>query len=162
MMVKNFRNQQKIKDEQINFLLGDLEKNLAHYRESLKHKEKQLCEAKRILVAAKQSFDRVAQENRDLKAFIEKIKQQFQQQNQKQQLEFLKQQKSFYNNNKPKKYKKVVFEEENESENERDFEEEQNFEIEEIEEEPQTKKTQKKKQQILKRFPVHKSKCKET
>ena len=27
-MVKNFRNQQKIKDEQINFLLGDLEKKI--------------------------------------------------------------------------------------------------------------------------------------
>ena len=143
-MVKNFRNQQKIKDEQINFLLGDLEKNLEQYRESLEHKEKQLSEAKRILVAAKQSFDRVAQENRDLKAYIEKIKQQFQQQNQKQQLEFLKQQKSFYSNNKPKKYKKVVFEEESESENEPEFEEEQNSETEKIEEEPQTKKTKRK------------------
>ena len=105
-MVKNFRNQQKLKDKQINFLLGDLEKNLEQYRESLEHKENQLSEAKRILVAAKQSFDRVAQENRDLKAYIEKIKQQFQQQNQKQQLEFLKLQKYFYSNNKPKKYKK--------------------------------------------------------
>ena len=103
-MVKNFRNQQKIKDEQINFLLGDLEKNLEQYREALENKEKQLSEAKRILIAANQSFDRVAQENRDLKAYIEQIKQQFQQQNQKQQLEFLKQQKSFYNNNRPKKY----------------------------------------------------------
>ena len=143
-MVKNFRNQQKIKDEQINFLLGDLEKNLEQYRESLEHKEKQLSEAKRILVAANQSFDRVAQENRDLKAYIEKIKQQFQQQNQKQQLESLKQQKSFYSNNKPKKYKKVVFEEESESENEPEFEEEQNSETEKIEEEPQTKKTKRK------------------
>ena len=59
-MVKNFRNQQKIKDDQINFLLGDLEKNLEQYRESLENKEKQLSEAKRILVAAKQSFDRLA------------------------------------------------------------------------------------------------------
>ena len=62
-MVKNFRNQQKIEDEQINFLLGDLEKNLEQYRESLENKEKQLEEAKRILVAAKQSFDKVSQEN---------------------------------------------------------------------------------------------------
>ena len=45
-MVKNFRNQQKIKDEQINFLLGDLEKNLEQYRESLENKAKQLEEAK--------------------------------------------------------------------------------------------------------------------
>ena len=142
-MVKNFRNQQKIKYEQINFLLGDLGKNLEQYRESLEHKEKQLSKAKRILVAAKQSFDRVAQENRDLKAYIGKIKQQFQQQNQKQQLEFLKQQKSFYSNKKPRKYKNVVFEEESKSESEPEFEE-QNFETEEIEVEPQTKKPKRK------------------
>ena len=55
-MVKNFRNQQKIKDEQINFLLRGLEKNLEQYRESLDNKEKQLAEAKRILVAAKKKF----------------------------------------------------------------------------------------------------------
>ena len=77
-MVKNFRNQQKIKDEQINFLLGDLEKNLEDYRQALEIKEKQLSEAKRILVSAKQSFDKVSQENRDLKAYIENLKQHFQ------------------------------------------------------------------------------------
>ena len=77
-MLKNFRNQQKIKDEQINFLLGDLKKNLEQYRESLDNKEKQFAEAKRVLVAAKQSFDKLVQENRDLKAYIEQIKSQFQ------------------------------------------------------------------------------------
>ena len=82
-MVKNyynFRNQQKIKDEQINYLLRDLVKNLEDYREAIEIKEKQLAEAKRILVAAKQSFDKVSKENRDLKAYIENIKQHFQQQ----------------------------------------------------------------------------------
>ena len=34
-MVKNFRNQQKIKDEQINFLLGYLEKILEDCRQAL-------------------------------------------------------------------------------------------------------------------------------
>ena len=143
-MVKNFRNQQKIKDEQINFLLGDLEKNLEQYREALENKEKQLSEAKRILIAANQSFDRVAQENRDLKVYIEQIKQQFQQQNQKQQLEFLKQQKSFYNNNRPKKYWKVILEEESETKNEQESVEKQNFETEEVEKEPQVKKPKRK------------------
>ena len=47
-MVKNFRNQQKIKGEQINFLLCDLEKSLEQYKEALENKEKQLAEAKRI------------------------------------------------------------------------------------------------------------------
>ena len=138
-MPKNFRNQQKIKDEQINFLLGDIEKKLEQYRESLENKEKQLEEAKRILVATKQSFDKVSQENRDLKAYIEQIKSQFNQQNQRQQLEFLKQQKSFYNNTRSKKYKNVVLEEESENESESEPEDDTNFETKEIEEEPQVK-----------------------
>ena len=92
-MVKNynFRNQQKIKDKQINYLLGDLEKNFGDYREAIEIKEKQLAEAKRILVAAKQSFDKVSQENRDLKAYTENLKLHFQQQ----QANFLNQQKAF-------------------------------------------------------------------
>ena len=92
-MVKNynFRNQQKIKDEQIYYLLGDLEKNL-DYRQAIEIKEKQLAEAKRILVAAKQSFDKVSQGNRDLKAYTENLTKHFQ----KQQTDFLNQQRAFY------------------------------------------------------------------
>ena len=143
-MVKNFRNQQKIKDEQINFLLGDLEKNLEQYRESLENKEKQLEEAKRILIAAKQGFDKVSQENRDLKTYIEQIKSQFQQQDQRRQLDFLKQQRSFYNNPKPKKYKKVVLEEESKNESDSEPEDDTDLETEEIEEKPQVKKPKRK------------------
>ena len=143
-MVKSFRNQQKIKDEQINFLLGNLEKNLEQYRESLENREKQLAEAKRISIAAKKSFDKINQENSDLKAYIAQIKNQFQQENKKQQQEFLKQQQSFYENIKPKKYKKVILEEESENESEPEFEEETNFETEETEETPQVKKPRKK------------------
>ena len=79
-MVKNyynFRNQQKIKDEEINFLLGDLEKALKDYNAASEIKEKQLAEAKRILVTAKQSFHKVTQENRDLKSYISNLKQHF-------------------------------------------------------------------------------------
>ena len=147
-MVKNhnFRNRQEIKHEQINYLLGDLEKNLEDYKESIEIKEKQLAEAKRILIAAKQSFDKLAKENRDLKAYIENLKQHFQ----KQQIDFLKQQKAYFSkNNTPKKYKKIVFEEENESENEPEFEEEEESENEEIIEEPQIKKAKKKKKNIF-------------
>ena len=125
----NFRNQQKIKDEQINYLLRDLEKNLEDYKAAIEIKEKQLAEAKRIVVAAKQSFDKVAQENRDLKAYIENLKQHFQ----KQQTDFLNQQRAFYSKkNTPKKYKRIAFEEENESENEPEFEEEGESENEEV------------------------------
>ena len=105
-MVKNynFRNQQEIKDEQINYLLGDIEKNLEDYKDAIEIKEKQLAEAKRILVTAKQSFDKVSQENRDLKTYIENLKQHFQQQ----QANFLNQQKAFYSkqNKAPKNIKK--------------------------------------------------------
>ena len=79
-MVKNyynFRNQQKIKDEEINYLLGDLEKALKDYNAAIEIKEKQLAEAKRIFVTAKQSFDKVTQENRDLKSYISNLKQHF-------------------------------------------------------------------------------------
>ena len=58
-MVKTFKNQQKIKNEQINFLLSDLEKSLEQYKESLENKDKQLAEAKRIPLSAKQIFDKV-------------------------------------------------------------------------------------------------------
>ena len=45
-MVKTFKNQQKIKNEQINFLLSDLEKSLEQYKEFLENKDKHLAEAK--------------------------------------------------------------------------------------------------------------------
>ena len=90
-----------------------------------------------MLVAAKQSFDKVTQENRDLKAYTENLKQHFQQL----QANFLNQQKAFYskqNKTPPKKYR-VVLEEENKSENEPELEEEKSGN-EEIIEEPKTKK----------------------
>ena len=62
-------------------MLGDLEKNLEQYKKSLENKEKQLAEAKRILLSAKKSFNKLNQENRDLKDYIVQIKNQFQQEN---------------------------------------------------------------------------------
>ena len=77
-----------------------MEKNLEDYRTVIETKEKQLAEARRILMAAKQSFGKVSQENRDLKAYIENLKQDFQ----KQQTDFLNQQRAFYSRkNAPKK-----------------------------------------------------------
>ena len=37
-MVKTFRGQQKLKDEQMNYLLSDLEKSLEQYREAVELK----------------------------------------------------------------------------------------------------------------------------
>ena len=108
----------------------DLEKSLEQYKESLENKDKQLAEAKRILLSAKQSFDKVSQENRELKAYIVQINQQFQQQQ---------------SQNKTKKYKKVILEEESENESDTASEQEFNIEGETIKETPQIKKPRKKK-----------------
>ena len=134
-MVKTLRNQPKIKDEQINSLLGDLEKSLERYRESLENKDKQLAEAKRTQLSAKQSFDKVSQENKQFKAYINQINQYFQQQQQQSQ-------------NRPKKYKKVILEEESENESDIEYEQDSDTEKEAPEEIPQIKKPRKENLQL--------------
>ena len=64
--LKNFRNSQQIKDEQINFLLVDVEKNLEQYKFALEEREKHLLEAKKIIILAKKSYDKTIAENKDL------------------------------------------------------------------------------------------------
>ena len=138
--LKDFRSTQQIKDDQINYLLGDLEKNLEEYKFALEAKEKQLSDARKILLSAKQSYDNVVKENTDLKAYIEKLKQHFQQQ----QVQFLKEQKNYYQES-PKKYKKVIYQEETEIEPE--FEEEEQGEL----ESKQAEKKKEKKKSTLKK-----------
>ena len=144
----NFRNRQLVKDEQINYLLGDLERNLEDYRQALELKEKQLSDAKKILLSAKQSYDKTVAENRDLKAYKENLKQRFQSQ-QQQQLQFLEKQKYYYQQKKPtpKKYKKVIFKEEDESDPELEQEEDEESENEEIEQEPEMKRVRSKRKE---------------
>ena len=86
---KAFQSRQQIKDEQINYLLGDVEKNLDEYRNALELKEKQLSDAKKILLSAKQTYNKTVAENRNLKAYIENLKQNFQSLQQQQQVQFL-------------------------------------------------------------------------
>ena len=43
----------QIKEEQINFLLEDVEKSLEEYKKAIKLKDKQLAEAKKVLQGAK-------------------------------------------------------------------------------------------------------------
>ena len=109
--IKDLRSRQQVKDEQINYLLAEVEKNLEEYKIALEAKEKQLLDAKKILISAKKSFDKTVDENRELKAYIEKLKQHIQQQ----QVQFLEKQK-YYHQPCAKKYKKVVYQEESESE----------------------------------------------
>ena len=74
-MVKTFRSQQRLKDEQINYLLSDLEKSLEQYREAVEVRDKQIADAKKILLSEKQSYDSLAQENRKLKEYVAKSQQ---------------------------------------------------------------------------------------
>ena len=60
--------------------MRNLEKSLEQYKESILQKDKQLSEAKRIILSAKQSFEKVSQENKELRAYILQINKQFQQQ----------------------------------------------------------------------------------
>ena len=98
--IKDLRSRQQIKDEQINYLLADVEKNLEEYKIALDTKEKQLSDTKKILISAKQGYNKIVAENRDLKAYIENLKQHFQQQL----AQFLEKQKNYYRHT-PKKIK---------------------------------------------------------
>ena len=131
--LKDFRNTQQIKDEQINFLLADVEKNLEQYRISLEDEEKQLLEAKKIIISAKKSYDKTIAENKNLKTYIISLKQHFE----RQQLKLFESQKQKQTS---QKYKKVILEEQ-ESEIESDIAQESEIE-EEIE--PNQKKAIKK------------------
>ena len=142
-LIKDFRSRQQVKDEQINYLLADVEKNLEEFKIALELKEKQLSDAKKILLSAKQSYDKTVAENRELKAYIENLKQHIQQQ----QVQFLKKQRTYCQEKKntPKKYKKVVYQEETESEPEFEGKEQVESESEQIEKEPEIKKASSKK-----------------
>ena len=124
-------------------MLADVEKNLEEYKIALELKEKQLSDAKKILLSAKQSYDKTVAENRELKAYIENLKQHMQQQ----QVQFLEKQKNYYQYKKltPKKYKKNVYQEESEMEPEFEEEEQEESENEKIEKEPEIKKSTHKK-----------------
>ena len=131
-MSRKNRWRQQIKDEQINYLLADVERNLEEYKIALDLKEKQLSGAKKLLLSAKQSYDKTIAENRELRAAIEKTKQYYN----NQYVQFLEKQKQnqyHFEKSNPKKYKKVVYQEESESEPE--FEEEEESESEEVEKE---------------------------
>ena len=61
---------QQIKEEQINFLLEDVEKHLEEYKRALELKEKQLSDVKNILISAKKCYDKTVAENKELKMYI--------------------------------------------------------------------------------------------
>ena len=46
-LIKEFRSRQQVKDEQMSYLLADIEKNLEEYKIALELKEKKLSDAKK-------------------------------------------------------------------------------------------------------------------
>ena len=109
----------QIKEEQVNFLVEDIEKNLEEYRKAIELRDKQLGEAKKILKGAKNSYDLLLKENKLLQEYIVNIKHRFKQyQQQQQQQQELLQDREYFQRSPPKKYKKVVYKEKTDSKSE--------------------------------------------
>ena len=126
--------------------MGDVEKNLEEYKRVVEIKGKQISDAKKILISAKQSYCLIVAENKELKAYKENLKQQFQSYQQQQQANFFEQQKNHYQRkSKPAKYKKVVYKEETDIEAKIE-EGEEEYSENEIEKEPEEKKQKQKKE----------------
>ena len=87
--LKDFRSRLQVKDEQINYLLADVEKFLEEYKLAFESKEKQLSDTKEILLSAKPGYNKTVGETRELKAYIKNLKQHMQHQ----QVRFLEKQK---------------------------------------------------------------------
>ena len=64
----------QIKEEEVNFLLEDIERNLEEYEKAIEIRDKQLSDAKKILKNAKTSYDSIVRENKQLKEYNANIK----------------------------------------------------------------------------------------
>ena len=80
--LKPTKSAQQIKEEQISFLLEDIEKDIAKYKKIIETKNRQLAKVKERLQGAKNSYQDLEKENKQLKQYITNIKQQQQQQQQ--------------------------------------------------------------------------------
>ena len=66
----------QINEEQISFLLEDIEKNIEEYKKIIEAKDRQLLETKKKLQAAERSYQKLTKGNKQLKEYIALIKQQ--------------------------------------------------------------------------------------
>ena len=57
----------QIKEEQVNFLLEYIERDLVEYKKAIEIRDKQLADAKKILKNAKTSYNSLVRENKQLK-----------------------------------------------------------------------------------------------
>ena len=72
--LRSSKSAQQLKDEQINFMLEDIKKDIENFKLVISEKEKQLRDLKNILLAAKASYRKVTEENQQLKQLIVLIK----------------------------------------------------------------------------------------
>ena len=85
----------QVKEEQVNFLLEDIERNLEEYKKAIEIRDKQLADAKNIVKNEKTSYDYLVRENKQLKEYIANIKQRFNQNLRQQQEQNLLQEKEY-------------------------------------------------------------------
>ena len=98
-----------MKEEQINFLLEDVERNLEEYKKAIKIRDRQLADAKKILKNAKISYDSIIKENKQSKEYIANIKRRFNQYQQEEEQNLLWEKVYFQ---RPQKTSKNVVQEE--------------------------------------------------
>ena len=113
----------------------EIEQDVEQFKKIIDLKNKQLVDLKNILKLAKSSYQELTKENKQLKQYITNIKQQ------------QYQQQKIYT--RPKKYKKVVYEEQTDSETEQEQPETPTFE--EIEEQDNSLEQQQQQQQQSKK-----------
>ena len=87
---------QQIKDEQIGLLLEEIEKDIENFKIIISEKDKEPNDLKNILKAAKNGYQQVTKENKQLKQYITTIKQQQQQQQQEQRPQQQQQQQAYF------------------------------------------------------------------
>ena len=61
---------QQIKDEQIVLMLGEIENNIEKFKIALNEKDKQLVDLGKLLKTAKNKYQKVVKENKQLRKYI--------------------------------------------------------------------------------------------
>ena len=91
------RSSYQIKEEQLNFLLEDIERNLEEYKKAIEIRDKQLADTKKILKNAKISHNSVVKKKKQqLKEYIANIKWRFNQYQQQQEEQNLLWEKEYF------------------------------------------------------------------
>ena len=83
--IKPTKRHYQLKDEQVNLLLEDIEKNFRGIQTNSRNKGQTASSSKKILQGAKSSHKALRKKNKQSKEYIVKIKQQYKQQQQQQQ-----------------------------------------------------------------------------